>query len=127
MTDLFFQGGPLFMGILTLLLLGSSAWMTYHFLAFIKSREADTGTALRFISYGRSIGLFALIFGIFGQLIGFYDAFSYLETTPVSPQVLSGGIKVSMIPTMYGIIIYIISLILWFALSQIIEKRSGDN
>ena len=115
------------MGILTLLLLGLSAWLIFHFLRFIRSNVADSKTALRFMSYGRSIGLFALIFGILGQLIGFYDAFSYLETTPVSSQVLSGGIKVSMIPTMYGIIIYIISLILWFILSQIIEKRSAKN
>ena len=127
MTDLFYQGGPLFMGMLTLFLLGLSVWMIYHLLVFIKSSEVNAKQALRNMSYGRSIGLLSLITGILGQLIGFYDAFSYLETTPVSSQILSAGIKVSMIPTMYGMIIYIYSLLLWFGFSHIIERRSNNK
>ncbi len=127
MKDLFFQGGALFMGILTLLLLISFAWMIYHFIVFFNSDDARGKQVLRYMSYGRSIGLLALITGILGQLVGLHNAFEVLETTPVTPQMLAGGLKVSSIPTMYGMIIYILSLILWFGFSQMIENRIGDN
>nr|WP_321406033.1 MotA/TolQ/ExbB proton channel family protein [uncultured Carboxylicivirga sp.] len=120
MKDLFFMGGPLFMSILTLLFIGMIAWFVYH---FIVANFTDKEKVLRYMKYGKSIGLFALITGILGQLIGFYDAFSAIEKMgEVSPAMVFGGIKVSMITTLYGFIIYLISLLIWFIFSVIIEK-----
>jgi len=124
MKSLYYQGGSLFMGILTILLMILSVWMIYHLIIFLKSKNANTDKALRYISYGRSIGLLTLITGILGQLVGLRAAFDVLETSNVSPQALAGGIKVSMIPTLYGIIIYIFSLLLWLGFTQIIERQS---
>ncbi|WP_439183141.1 MotA/TolQ/ExbB proton channel family protein [Carboxylicivirga taeanensis] len=127
MKSLFYQGGPLFMGILTLLLIIQSVWMIYHFIIFIKSKNAKVEKALRHMSYGRSIGLLTLIIGLLGQMVGLHNAFDVLETTVVSPQVLTAGIKVTMIPTLYGMLIYIYSLILWFGFSQIIETQADKH
>jgi hypothetical protein len=124
MKDLFFMGGSLFMSILTVLLIIMTAWILYHFFFALNSQTVNRENALRKLQYGKSIGLFALIIGISGQLIGFYSAFSAIErASDISPVLVYGGIKVSLIPTLYGISIYLISLLLWFITSIIIEKR----
>ncbi len=95
MLDLFYQGGSLFMTILTILLLGVivSFW--------------------KFPEWIKEIGLLALSIGILGQIIGLYGAFQGIEQMgQVSQQIMAGGLKVSSITTMYGLLIYIISLIL---------------
>jgi hypothetical protein len=93
MMDLYYQGGPLFMSILSFLLLGV-LWTAWK------------GGPLK------EIGLLALAIGILGQLIGIYDAFSVFETTEISSALLAGGLKVSLTTTLYGLLIYILSLVL---------------
>lgn len=100
------MGGPLFMSLLTILLLA----MVFSSIKYVSS---DTKTdANRDLI--KSIGLLAMIVGIFGQLIGLFSAFQAIEMTgTVSPAMLGGGLKVSMITTLYGILIYIISYLIW--------------
>lgn len=124
MKDLFFMGGALFMSILSLLLIVIVSWIAYHFIITYFSKNPLQKKSLRKLQYGKSIGLFALIFGILGQLIGLYQAFSVIEEVGnISPNLIYGGIKVSMIPTFYGIIIYLLSILLWFTASILIEKN----
>ncbi|MBN1115750.1 MAG: MotA/TolQ/ExbB proton channel family protein [Bacteroidales bacterium] len=124
MKNLFFMGGALFMSVLTLLLLIMAVWIIYHLVVALKSQQASQERALSKIATGKSIGLFAMVTGIFGQLLGIYSAFSAIEQAgDISPALVYGGIKVSMITTLYGIIIYLLSLILWFTASLIIEKK----
>ncbi len=116
------------MGILTILLVIMITWILYHFIAGYHSKESNLKKVLRRIGYGKSIGLFAMITGILGQLIGFYEAFSAIENAgDISPELMYGGIKVSMIATLYGISIYLISLMLWFAASIFIERKLEKN
>jgi biopolymer transport protein ExbB/TolQ len=124
MKNIFFMGGTLFMSILTILLVIMITWILYHFIAGYNSKESNLEIVLRRMGYGKSIGLFAMITGIFGQLIGFYEAFSAIENVgDISPGLVYGGIKVSMITTLYGISIYLTSLMLWFAASIFIERK----
>lgn len=112
------------MSMLTLLLILMVSWIIYQFFSYYGTDEEKKQIALRKLKYGRSIGLFALIVGILGQLIGFYSAFSAIEEMGnVSPAMMFGGIKVSMITTIYGILIYLLSLLLWFLSSLIIERK----
>ncbi len=118
------MGGPLFMSILTIVLVVMVGWILYHFISGYKSAQLSRETILRRLGYGKSIGLFAMIIGILGQLIGLYDAFAAIEKMgEISPSMVYGGIKVSIITTLYGIFIYLVSLILWFVTSAIIERR----
>ncbi|PKQ63523.1 hypothetical protein BZG02_09115 [Labilibaculum filiforme] len=124
MTDLFFMGGALFMGILSLLLIAMLAWIAYYFFLAYFSKNELQEKSLRKLQYGKSIGLFAMIFGILGQLLGLFNAFSVIQqSVDISPNVIYGGLKVSMIPTFYGIIIYLFSILLWFVTSFLIEKK----
>lgn len=124
MIELFYMGGPLFMSILTLLLLANVAWITYHTLAAM-AKSNNKEKSLELLSYSKSIGTFALVTGILGQLIGLYSAFSVIESgMDVSPAMVYGGIKVSMITTLYGVFIYLISLLLWFLASLMVRPKN---
>ena len=60
----------------------------------------------------KEIGLLALAMGFLGQLIGLMGAFDGIEAMGgVSQSMLAGGLKVSSITSIYGLFIYIISLI----------------
>ncbi|MBN2615796.1 MAG: MotA/TolQ/ExbB proton channel family protein [Bacteroidales bacterium] len=121
--ELFYMGGPLFMGVLTLLFIAMVAWIVYYFVVGFTSKM-EANKVLRKLGYGRSIGLFAFISGILGQLIGLYHAFSVIQqVSDISPAVVFGGVKVSMITTLTGFFIYLISLLLWFVATNIIEKK----
>ena len=122
MKELFYMGGPLFMSILTILLIMMVLWIVFGFTRGIIKKPSNVEKTLQNISYGKSIGLFAMITGILGQLIGFYDAFAAIERVgDVSPAMMFGGIKVSMITTIYGIVIYMLSIILWFTTSWFVS------
>ena len=60
----------------------------------------------------------ALAVGVLGQLIGLYHAFSVLEGfqealgEAAGEGLIAGGLKVSLTTTLYGLVIYIVSLVL---------------
>jgi len=73
----------------------------------------------------KEIGKFALVFGFFSLMLGLRQMFTALQQVAmdldsstvsgmfdlVSPGVLLGGLKVALIPVLYGMIIYLISLV----------------
>lgn len=61
----------------------------------------------------KEIGIGALVFAIYGTLMGILQMLGALQLFgDISPAVLCGGLKVTMIPTFYGLIVYFISLII---------------
>ena len=94
--QLFVEGGAQFMSIITLMLVGLffAAWKAP---AWIKE-----------------IGLFALAFGFFGFVIALMQAAEYIQSYggDLSPNVIWGGIKVALIAPAYGLIVYLVSLVL---------------
>lgn len=119
MFKLFSQGGPLFMGILTLILLSLLA-------VFIRAlvKRGNEKQQNHSIQSMKSIGLLGLVVGVLGQLIGLFSAFSFIETAgDISLSVLAGGLKVSLITTVYGVIIYISHLVLSLVLKRIVQRN----
>lgn len=122
MKDLFYQGGPLFMGVLSILFIVMIAFFAYSIFKY--DNGVNKEQALRNISNVKSIGLFALVFGILGQLIGLYTGLSVIEQAGnISPSLLSQGIKISMISTMYGLLIFAVSIVLSLVSNIMIERR----
>ena len=120
------------MGLLTLLLIITTAWFIYNFIVAYRSKQTDKVISLRKLAYGKSMGLFALITGIFGQLHGFSAMFDAIEGLissggELKPYMVFGAIKVTMIATMYGILIYLFSLMLWFVSSILIENKKANQ
>ena len=101
----FMEGGPIFMSVLTVLLVGLffAAWK-----------------APRWV---KEIGIFALVFGFLGMILGIRQVFTYMQEVSVGKgeisglfdlipaRVFFGGISITMIPVIYGIIIYLVSLV----------------
>lgn len=104
-SDFFMMGNPLCMSALTLLLA----------LLFLAAWKAP--------AWVRNIGLIALACGVLFGVFGVYQMFGVLqegmqETGDVSPSgldlspVIYGGYKCALVPVIYGLIIFIISLII---------------
>ena len=65
------------------------------------------------------LATFALFFGIFSQIIGLYQAMQAIEQMgQISQAMLAGGLKVSFITTIYGMIIFSVSAVCWFFLNR---------
>jgi hypothetical protein len=91
------SGGVLFMSILSFMLLSTLT-------SFILFKNKNIVLLIGFIS---------LLFGKFSTYLGVIGAFDALEAAgDISPSLVMGGIKVSLTTYIYGLIIFIISLIL---------------
>ena len=93
--ELFIMGGPGGMIIISILLicLLLAAWK-----------------APRWV---KEIGIGALVFSIFWSLAGFFNACDAIQMTgDASPVIITGGLKICLIPVLYGLIVYFISLII---------------
>lgn len=62
----------------------------------------------------KEIGIFALAFGFFSLCLGLRQAFMFIEAAdpPVQQNIIFGGMGVAMIPVLYGMIIYLVSLVI---------------
>lgn len=127
---LFITGGSGFMGLLTIFFIITLAWFIFHFVIAYNSKEANLEKFLRKLEYGKSLGLFTLMAGLVGQMVGFYGMFDAIadalnQGMVVEPKLVYQGIQVTMIVTFYGIFIYLFSILVWFIGSLIIEKRQS--
>ena len=95
MIDLFLQGGVLTMSLLTFLLISV-------IIAFSKKQELI-----------KSLGVLAFIIGLLSAILGLYSAFNVIEQMgDVAPAILAGGVRIAFTNLIYGLIIYMISLVL---------------
>lgn len=112
------------MGILTGLLFVILVIGVVQIFLIAKRDYKSISEVRRRLSYIKSVGSFALVTGILGQLVGLYAAFTAIEQAmDVSPAIMMGGLKVSMITTMYGMLIFLISYLLWLAADYIASMR----
>lgn len=103
------------MGILTLILIAGVSTAVYIFTQRGKKNEKIPP-----VSLVKEIGIFGLVMGIFAQFIGLFEAFQIIEQMgSVSPVLLIGGLKVSSITTLYGLVIFLVAYLLYFWLTTI--------
>ena len=115
--DLHLAGGLIFMNLLTLFLLAVIVQFCIagYFLFFTGNRRPVlTKNLILGIIY---LGGFSAVWGIMAQGLGIWQALTAIQQADdVSPAIVVGGIKYSMITPLYGIIIFLISSVLWFIL-----------
>jgi flagellar motor component MotA len=99
----FFQeGGPVFMYTLLILLLLSIGLFIQ---GLMKTEKLAKNKELL-----SSIGLFALVFGFLGQVLGLITAFDAIEAMGnVSPGILSEGLKISFLTTGFGAFVFLMT------------------
>jgi biopolymer transport protein ExbB/TolQ len=126
MIRFFNQGGPLFMGILTVLLFIIIGLSVYYLFIILAREYKDLDKLKSRFGFIRHTGVFSLVTGVLGQLIGLYMAFSTIESSQsVSPGILAGGLKVSLTTTIYGAIIFMISLIMYMLLKYLALRNKS--
>ena len=117
MIDLLFEGGIFFTGPLTVLALAIVILSARKALQLYNDTEESPAVLKRGLNTIVHLGLFSFFMGILGQAIGLFDAMKAIEMMgAVSPAMLAGGLRVSMIVSIYGLLILLGSSILWFCL-----------
>ena len=120
MFSLFNEGGPLFMTLISLAGLTALGLTVKIF--------TDKATDKQSVKYTPGsilvAGSLSFMLGILGQAIGIYQALIAIQAAgDVSPAIIFGGFKVSMIAPMYGLIIFVITLIIWLVLAFLYPKK----
>ena len=92
-----------------LFVLGGVAWMTALTLFLLALLLA----AWKAPAWVKEIGIMALVIGVFATLIGiFVGAGDIAKAGDISSGVIWGGMRIAIIPTIYGVIIYFVSLVI---------------
>ena len=116
------------MGILSTLLVIILVISVYFIIQIVSGKNTGKSNFTHQLTYIRSAGLFTMITGILGQLIGLMMAFTAIEEAmDISPAIIAGGLKVSMITTLYGIFIYLLSILIWFILDLWHQRRMTEG
>ena len=69
------------------------------------------------------IGSFGFLFGLLGQISGMYQALVCVQAVgDISPALIAGGLRVSLLAPMYGFILFLISGIIWFIFRNLIKE-----
>ena len=117
-------GGMPFMAPLTLILVINLLAIAY--ISFrIATRKSVHATWLETI---RHIGGFALAFGVWSTVVGFFYALQALsDAVDVIPfNVIMGGLAVGLITALYGLGIFLISFFCYIVLKYINARRSSQ-
>ncbi|MFY0591169.1 MotA/TolQ/ExbB proton channel family protein [Roseivirga sp.] len=111
MISLFNEGGPLYMGIISIIGAVMLVLSVFHARsAFMTGFRSHSFQRLAQI---REVGLFALIFGVLSTTISLVSVFSAIEEVGDVPlPLLAGGLKYATYTLIYGLIIYLLSLLI---------------
>lgn len=73
------------------------------------------------------LGSFCFALGVLGQTLGIYQMLQFISgsTTEIRPQIIAAGLQVSMIPTLYGLLIFIMAALFWFMLHLRFKQLTG--
>ena len=112
MIDLFMAGGPTFMLPLTIV---AAAVL---FAAIRGGMAAQSSAALTiWMRLLFHLGLFAFILGILSQAVSLYQMMGAIEAAgDVSPAIVMGGLRVSLIAPFFGIGIFLAAMLFRFSL-----------
>jgi len=117
------MGGLLFMTVLSLAFTSIIAATVLNIVRLVKGSYSSK--QILAINDVKAIGVFAIVWGIFGQSIGLFSALQALEGSPdISPAMIYGGLKMSFITTLYGMFIFILSWIITIVLNN--WSRNGQ-
>lgn len=115
------EGGPLFMYVILLALLGSIALWVVGLMGKKKPRHVS-----EIISH---VSLFAMMWGFLGSTIGLISAFDAVESIDggVSQQMFAGGLKVALLCTVFGLFTFVIGRIAILSLTIKAQGAEGTK
>lgn len=122
----YFSAGGMFMTPLTILGIVMLLLMIKKAVDLFGKSATVTGKGSRDrvqVNLMLQFGVLAFFLGILSQAIGLMDAFQAIEAMGgVSPAMLVGGLRVSMIAPVYGLIILIVAFVGWMVLKNRLDS-----
>ncbi|MEE4284546.1 MAG: MotA/TolQ/ExbB proton channel family protein, partial [Mariniphaga sp.] len=87
----------------------------------ILMKKDYSGRGLNFILM---FGSLSFILGLLAQAIGMFQAFEVIQRVgDISPALVAGGLRVSMIAPLYGVAYFILSIPVWVIFREIVKKH----
>jgi len=117
------EGGP-FMGVITVMgvLMLVVAGIKIYQITVQKHYD------LKLVSLIRMAGLFAAALGVLSQITGIVQALEAIRAAEdISPQLVMGGAIVSFYTTIWGLIVLLVSLPIYFVLKEFIKQKMKRN
>nr|WP_321484870.1 MotA/TolQ/ExbB proton channel family protein [uncultured Draconibacterium sp.] len=117
------EGGP-FMGVITVMgvLMLVVAGIKIYQITVQKHYD------LKLVSLIRMAGLFAAALGVLSQITGIVQALEAIRAAEdISPQLVMGGAIVSFYTTIWGLIVLLVSLPIYFVLKEFIKQKMKEN
>ena len=107
--NIFMEGGPLFMSLILICLILSIIFLILGFINLNKNLQKSK-KMLRLVSDSSLLGL---VLGFLGSVIGLISAFDAIEafSDGISSGMMAGGLKVSLLTTTFGLLVFVISRI----------------
>ena len=124
-TEFHWMGGTLFMSVLSISLATIIGTTILNIVRLTKDNYNPTNQYL-VINDIKAIGIFAIVWGVFGQSIGMFSALQAIEAAgDISPAMIYGGLKVSMITTLYGTFIFLFSWLITILMTNWSRRKSS--
>lgn len=121
--EIYYVGGPLFMGIISILALLAVAVFILKVFQVVKHRYT-----LKWLDLILLAGSVAIAAGVLAQIIGIVQALQAIRAAgDISPQLVMEGAIVSFYAPIYGFIVFIFSMIFYFVMKEIIKTRMPEN
>lgn len=125
MLELFFLGSKLFMGIQTIVAVIMIVLSVLSAKAVLANQVNENSQ--RKLSLIKEVGLFAFIIGLLASAMDLMGALQAIEMAgDISPSLLAAGLKISFITPTYGLMIYTLSLLIYFALRAQANKATPE-
>lgn len=119
--ELFLMGGIQFMLFVTILGLAMLFFTVRSYVKVFAKKETNVAG----INYILMFGSLSFIIGLLGQAIGMIAAFEAIyQAGDISPGLIAGGIRVSMIAPLYGVFYFILSIPLWVVVREKAKKNN---
>lgn len=120
------MGGTLFMSLLSISFTIIIATVILNIIRVSRRNYHPEKQAL-VINDIKAVGIFAIVWGIFGQSIGLFSALQAMEAAAdISPQMIYGGLKVSFITTLYGTFIFLLSWLITIIMNNWSRRNSAE-
>ena len=119
MLDLLVEGGLYFTIPLTALAIAAAVLVTWQIAGRLAGKFQSPGYRKR-LDMLLHVGLLSFVVGILAQALGLYQMLKSVEQIgSVSPALIAGGLAVSAIAPIFGLIILTVSFIVWITLRDV--------
>lgn len=118
--ELIISGGVEFMLPITLVALLLLVLILVKTLQLVLPKSTSIDSLKKGLAAILFMGSLCFAYGVLGQTVGIYQMLQVISGSgkEISPRVIAAGLQISMIPTLYGLGIFIIASSCWFLLQS---------